>query len=175
LTAIRRREHLAGWRVLGAENGVGSSLDRLLAELGANIGLPGLAFDDSGCCRLAIDDLPVEIERMTDGAALLLTCIVGELPGSGRETAMGRLLDANFLFKGTQGATLAVPLGSDVVVLFYRAAAAGLGLVELRQMLENFTAAGEHARTLLAPGSEPASAPVTTSWSSREPVFIIRG
>lgn len=157
------------------EVGVGSSLDRLLGELGANIGLPGLAFDQAGRIRLAVDDLPVELERTSDSSALLMTCLVGELPAAGREAAMGRLLDANFLYKGTQGATLGVALGSDVVVLFYRAATAGLGLVELRQMLENFVAAGEHARTLLVPGDEPAAAPAATGWASREPVFIIRG
>jgi hypothetical protein len=150
-------------------------LDRLLGELGSTLGLRGLRFDEDGRCLLAIDELPVELERVSDGSALLLTCIVGELPATGREGAMGRLLDANFLYKGTQGATLGVALGSDVVVLFHRVAAAGLGLIALRQMLENFTAAGEHARTLLALGDEVPAQPAPTGWASREPIFIIRG
>ena len=156
---------------------MGSSLDRLLAELGADLGLPGLAFDEAGRCRLAIDELQVEIERAGDGSALFLTCLVGELPDTGRETAMGRLLDANFLFKGTGGATLGVASGSDVVVLAYRTPSTGLGLLELRQMLESFTAAGEHAgRLLLETGHGAVASPGPSSRAvMREPSFIIRG
>jgi hypothetical protein len=150
-------------------------LDGLLGELGTDLGIPGLAFDDAGRCRLMIDELQVEIERTHDGSALFMTCLVGELPASGREAVMARLLDANFLFKGTQGATLGVASGSDVVVLAHRAPAAGLGMLELRHMLENFTAAGDHARLLLEAEDEAAVPAPSAGAFAPMPTFIIRG
>lgn len=148
-----------------------TSLDAALGELGAELGIEGLAFDQAGLCRLGVDDLVLDLERDGTGSRLFLSSLVGELPATGREAAMARLLDANCYFKGTQGGTLGVAAGTDSVVLAYQAPAGGLGFPELRRTLENFVAAAEHARGLLEAGQAEA-APAAMDMSAP---FMIRG
>lgn len=80
----------------------------LLAGLGQTLQL-SLVPDADGACGLRIDnglDLTLRVEPQA--AALLLYSKMGELPGVGAEEVLRRLLVANHVWEGSQGATWAV-------------------------------------------------------------------
>lgn len=124
------------------------TIDTLLCDLGSRIGLPGLDFGPEGVARLEIDGVVVELTRGSSDV-LLLSTLAGELvPGDEAGAAM-RLLAANALFCGTDGATIGVPAGSTAVVLAREVHAAGTNADALAAILDRFTATALGVATLL--------------------------
>ena len=80
----------------------------LLQTLGSRLGLP-LALDADGACGLRIDDrLDITLRLEGQPPALLAYAPVGALPASGADGVLRRLLAANHVWEGSQGATWSV-------------------------------------------------------------------
>ncbi|QXL83611.1 type III secretion system chaperone [Comamonas sp. NLF-1-9] len=79
--------------------------DALLRALGNALGLP-LVPDADGACGLRIDErLELTLRLHEPQAALLVYAQVGTLPAVQPETVLRRLLAANHVWEGSQGAT----------------------------------------------------------------------
>jgi hypothetical protein len=92
-------------------------LNALLNDLGLMLGLAGMGLDEDDRCSFGIDavqavDLFLDEER----AAVLLATVVGPLPTIGRGQILTDMLQANFGWRGTEGATLAVGPEDDVLL-----------------------------------------------------------
>lgn len=113
-----------------------SAMNSLLSQFGQRIGLPDLALDDSGYCCIGFDDVFVNVE--TSGDRLCLYAWIGTLDEAARTRHASDLLDANFLFKGTQGATLGVDQESGDALLALQLPASTLTVDTLEASVENF-------------------------------------
>lgn len=139
-----------------------STLEILFAELGKQIGIESLAFDEEGSCTLAFDeDLVVTFLASNDD--LYAVCYVADLQaGSGKAE---QLLNANFAWKGTQGATYAIEPGSNRVVLCRQWDASRLQIGQLVSDLEALVNVAEAAKADLNSVEPEAEAQAFSSTS----------
>jgi hypothetical protein len=118
---------------------IDSNLQNLLREFGKTLGLDGLTFDEYGYCGLTIDDQVINIEMDEPSAALLIYAFVGELPEKPDRAFYEMLLEADFFYKGTSGATLGIDRNTRVIMMAYRLPVGGLQLHRFLRVVENFT------------------------------------
>ena len=76
----------------------------LLASLGERLGVE--IEDAGGAAAMEVDGVPVILRDAGD--ILLLHAEVGEIPSDGRESILAAAMEANWLYEGTGGGTLAV-------------------------------------------------------------------
>ena len=90
-----------------------------LNELGSRIGLPALAVNDAGLCRVLFDEaLAVDFEVMDEGRTLhLSSAVLPFAPETQGEDFLARLLQASFLGVSTGGAHFSA---SEDEILFER-------------------------------------------------------
>ena len=77
----------------------------LIDGLGKNLGIE-LA-DEGGATAVEVDGIPVVLQRASDDL-LLVHADLGEIAPENRERVLAAAMEANFLYQGTGGATLAV-------------------------------------------------------------------
>ena len=77
----------------------------LIAELGKNLGIE--LTDEGGATAVEIDGIPVVLHAAGDDL-ILVHADLGEIPHENRERVFAAAMEANFLYQGTGGATLAV-------------------------------------------------------------------
>lgn len=139
-------------------------LQAVLDELGRLAGLGSLPLDADGRLTLAFDGrLEVTLEHEPDEGRLILWALLAEL-GTERPLALlGELLDANFLWQGTGGATLSLERGSGKVVLSQALPTMGLEVTAMQRALEGFVTAAMHwSRHIVQGGSnEPNDSEVS--------------
>lgn len=92
---------------------------QFLKELGEQIGLPELAFNEENLCFIEADQLPIQLEWEPDSNQLVFLSAVGQSPTEKREAFFEALLRENFLYHGTVGETLSVEPNSGRVMLCY--------------------------------------------------------
>ena len=135
----------------------------LMREFGQMAGLEGLVPDEHGECVLAIDDFVVALSCL-EGETLLVYAAFGKLGGEGREALMARLLEGNYFYSGTGGATLGLsPLDGELQLL-YRERLKGLGAMDLTRILENFLERLTYWSKAFTEGAKsppPSTAPAT--------------
>ncbi len=109
---------------------------RALAEdLARSLGVEVLAFDEDGTLTLEFDDrilVCAAVEHGGETLALFAPVTAGPLADPGLTR---RALEANFLWRGTGGATLAVEPGSGQLALIRRVPLAGLDYPALCDVL----------------------------------------
>ncbi|MEE4379677.1 MAG: type III secretion system chaperone [Candidatus Competibacteraceae bacterium] len=115
----------------------------VLAELGTQLGVNQLTFNDEGLCSIGLDDFILNMELTTNGETLTLTAWLAVIPEERRGEAAQRIADANYLFYGTQGATLGMNRSTGDVVLAVRMPTVTLTLARLSQAIENFIGIAE--------------------------------
>jgi hypothetical protein len=91
--------------------------DELLQALGLLMGLPKLRFDSNGCARLSIDGAPALNFERSEAGGIHMYSVLSPLPPDGREALYTRLLKANLFGTATKGATLAVDVAHNEVVI----------------------------------------------------------
>lgn len=90
-----------------------------LDQLGKQIGVPDLALDENGVCRMIFDrNLVVDLEQSDDASVLHIHSTLTGIPAEGRETLYGSLLAANLFGAETGGAVFALDIPAGEVVLF---------------------------------------------------------
>ena len=136
-------------------------IDALLERFGNDTGLGRLALDGAGACTFLVDEMKVSFMHVAEGSRLLLFAEVGELPEAGDHGMLLAALRANYLFRGTSGATLAVRPDSPVLFLNQSLGLDGLSYEDFVQALGDFTTTLAEWRRLLADYRPDASAPET--------------
>lgn len=90
----------------------------LLSELGSQMGISGLQFDDQGCARLVFDGaVTLNLEHEPGSSKLQIYSVLGKVPVENREHVFQILLEGNLFGAETGGAVLAVdPLEREIVL-----------------------------------------------------------
>ena len=77
----------------------------LIEGLGKNLGVE--LTDEGGAAAVEVDGIPVVLQRASDDL-LLIHADLGEVAPENRDRVFAAAMEANFLYQGTGGATLAV-------------------------------------------------------------------
>ena len=80
-------------------------LVELIGALGKVIGLD-LRLDEAGSCTLAVDDMSVVIQDVSEAYAVGFWGKIGMTPPEGQHQLCQLMLEANHLFRATAGATI---------------------------------------------------------------------
>ncbi len=115
-----------------------SKIDGLMEAFGKEIGIDGLCLDENQWCCLSFDGVVVNMETDQDEENLFLYANLGDLPDGGRERLYEALLEANYFFGGTFGATLSINKDDGVVVLCCQYPVRCLDLTVMVRLVENF-------------------------------------
>lgn len=137
-------------------------INRLLTDFGNALGLEGLALDENGYCCLSFDDVVVNIESVGDSSLVLLYSSLGALPADAGPEVCRRLLEANYFFHGTGGATIGVDGPTGGVAITRVVDAAGMEVLDWEAVIKAFVDAAESCAALfeVAPvAAEAAAAP----------------
>lgn len=110
---------------------------KLLLELGQFVGLSDLHFDEDHTCILSFDETAVFL-KSEDNGALTIYSPLAEVPEGKKVGIQSFLLDANFLFRATQGATLCMASNSSFVTIAIRLKSSFLNLKSLVEAMEEF-------------------------------------
>ncbi len=108
-----------------------------VAELGEAAGVANLQPNDDGVCAIELYD-GTTVELSCDSEALILSADLGPLPDETAADWYPQLLEANFLWVGTRGATLGLYPPTKQVALAYREPMQCVTLERFAELLENF-------------------------------------
>lgn len=134
-------------------------IDTLLERFGNDTGLGRLVLDGANACTFMVDEMKVAFMHVAEGNKLLLFAEVGELPEAGRAGMLLAALRANYLFRGTSGATLAVRPDSPMLFLNWTQRLDGLSYEDFVQVLSDFTSTLAEWKRLVADYRPDISAP----------------
>ena len=127
---------------------------QIIGDFGKTVGLDDLELDEAGYCCLVIDkNLVINIELDEPERRLMLYSLVGR-PGPDRLPVPNMAMEANYLGRGTGGATLGVQPEGGGIVLSRGVPLAGLDLPGFNGALERFVNTAEAWTKRLA---EPAA------------------
>ena len=125
-------------------------IDLLLERFGNDTGLGRLTLDGANSCTFLADEMKISFLHVPEGGRLLLFAEAGELPDAGRLELTLAALRANYLFRGTSGATLAVRPDSPILFLNRSLRLDDLSYEEFVQILSDFTDTLAEWRCMLA-------------------------
>ena len=109
----------------------------LLAAYGELLEVGPLALGPDGTTVLAFGDgLEVSIGAAEGGSALILAMALGSLPAERSPDLLVELLDANYLWQGTAGATLGVSADTGLLALCRHLGVAGLDAEGLETVID---------------------------------------
>ena len=140
-------------------------IDLILSELGATMGMENLTFDENGGCILQFDET-MNVLLLYEGnhEVLYLFSFVGEISEGKESVVMRHLLEANYRWEGSGGATLSLRQDEDNVVLTRRLVVSSLTRESLEQTLSEFVTALEKWMSYLSdPSSDGDKAEVQAS------------
>ena len=125
----------------------------LLETLSERLGTP--LEDAGGASAVEIDGNPVVLQDAGD--LLLLRAEIGDLPDEGREALLTTVLEANHLYAGTGGGTLALAPGVPRLALQTYTWFERLDPDAVPDLIARFAATADSWRRLLADYPPPAS------------------
>lgn len=131
--------------------------EELVDAAGRRLGVALAARD--GAARLLVDGMAVDVLDVAACGAVALRGAVGAPPPQGLAALHRAMLEANFGFAGTGGATLAVNPESGELTLERAAPLAGLDAEAFLALLERFVNVLEAWRTTVADYRPPAEPP----------------
>lgn len=116
------------------------TVDLLLADLGKVMGLEDLVFDDNDGCLLQFDDsLTVLLLYDAEANEIYFFSYVGEVPQQAMAHVSALLLEANYRWQATGGATLSLrPGGENDVVMTQKFSLEKLDSSNLQEYLGSF-------------------------------------
>jgi hypothetical protein len=124
---------------------------QLLNDLGRLSGLGELALDEAGRLTLRFDDsVEVTFEEEAQDGRLVLSALLGEVGAEPSPAVLSELLDANFFWQRTGGATVAVERVSGRVVMTEALRLQGLDVPTFEVAVETFVAAAVRLSRRLA-------------------------
>ena len=133
------------------------TFDELMAEAGKALGVEMLVHD--GATQLEIDGMDVSFVEMPELESVVLNGVVGEPPPQGLAALHRAMLEANFNFSGTAGATLAVNPDGGALTLTRLAPLPLLDAEKFLSLLEGFVNVLETWRKIVADYRPDESSP----------------
>lgn len=124
------------------------TFDELMDEVGRKLGVELVTYD--GMTQLTIDDMAVSVSEIAELDAVVLNGVIGEPPPQGLAALHRAMLEANYNFAGTAGATLSVNPANGELALTRLAPLAVLDADGFLSLLESFVNVLEAWRTLVA-------------------------
>lgn len=134
-----------------------SAFEKLLHSFGKSVGIPDLCPDANGYCCLSFDEEFIHMEYNDVTHQLFLSSNVGSLPAGDRTRLYESLLEANYFFRNTKGATLSIDIPSEHVVLVYQTPIESLDDHRFECLIENFLTVTEEWRSKIADEITPKS------------------
>jgi hypothetical protein len=136
-------------------------INRLLTDFGNAMGLDGLSLDDSGYCCLSFDDVLVNMESVDGSSRVLLYSSLGALPEDAGPAVCRQLLEANYFFLGTAGATIGLDGTTGAVAMTRVVDVAGMAVLDWEAVIKAFVDAAESCSGLFdaAPAADAPVAP----------------
>lgn len=131
--------------------------DDLVESLGSLIGVQ-LRVDDAGVCALAVKDMKLTLQDLPETDSIGLLGEIGEPPPQGLERLLSAMLEANYMFGGTAGATISRDPASGRFHLCRLLDARSLDAEALATALERFIPTLESWVTLVKDYRESAPA-----------------
>ena len=125
-------------------------LNNLLGEFGSSIGMPELELDEENRCNLMFDEVAVSFELSPDEASVYLYSYLGDVASNDSKAVFAALLDANYIFRGTLGATMGVDEASGRVVMIRSEDLSTLRLSRFQSLVEEFVNLAELWQNRLA-------------------------
>lgn len=114
--------------------------NKLLKDLGTNIGYADLQANSKGLCSLRFDDrLTIDLECDEKRDILLLSSLIGIIKDQQKEKIYAEMLEANLLWAGTGGATLGVDPGTLTVFLCHQQRLQGMSFPEFQKLVKEFS------------------------------------
>ena len=110
----------------------------LLEQFRQDTGLGKLALDEANTCTFLVDEMKISLTYIAEGAHLLCFAEVGRLPEAGGGPLLRAALQANYLFRGTAGATLAVAPDTQALFLNQSLLLDSLSYDDFLQRLSDF-------------------------------------
>ena len=93
------------------------TFEELMADLGARLELDEFQPDEDGLCELYTDDFTVTLQGVPETGMVLTTGLLCELGPDPSAKFLRRLLEANFMYSETHGATISLDAANDCVML----------------------------------------------------------
>lgn len=147
-----------------------SDTRHLLGDLGRTLGT-SLEADESGAIRLMAGDLPVTLVPDRPAGCLTAYAVLGPVRGARRAETMRLMLEANYGWAATRGATLSYAPGSGDAVLAARWPAASLDAGRLHALLGDLAHAAEVWAQVLARAAEAPAPGLDTVRQSSPTLF----
>lgn len=123
----------------------------LLKAFGATVGIVNLAPDESGYACLSVDDtFLIHLVYDEASANLRMFSELCDVPSASERSVMRALLDANVMWRGSNGATFGLDSEKKVVTFAYQEAIAQFSPARFEQVLEAFIVTGERWKMQLA-------------------------
>ena len=126
------------------------AMQSLIGEFGGSIGIPDLRLDEENRCNLMFDDVAVSFELSHSGESLYIYSYLGDAPNENPEKVYARLLDANYIFKHTRGATLGMEESSKKIVLIREYNLRIMRLTDFEAVVETFVDLAEYWKRRIA-------------------------
>ena len=123
------------------------TFDELMGEVGKALNIELVTHD--GATQLEVDGMAVSILEMPALDAVVLNGVIGEPPPQGLEPLHKAMLEANYNFAGTAGATLAVNPEDGTLTLTRLVPSVRLDTDSLLAALESFVNVLEAWRKIL--------------------------
>ncbi len=114
--------------------------NKLLKDLGNNVGLPELSANSQGLCSLRFDDrLTIDLEYNEDREVFIISSLIGMIRPNQKEKFYSEFLEANLLWVGTSGATLGVDPETLTVFICYQEPLAGMEFSRFQNLIKEFS------------------------------------
>lgn len=123
-------------------------MSRIIEEFGKGFGIPDARLGDYGSWSFLAGDILVTLQADGDGTVECFS-FLGEIEHP-TEDLYETLLEADFFFRETHGATIGVSKATRVATLAYRMPVEGLDGGKFRQVMENFINLAAHWQARLA-------------------------
>ena len=139
-------------------------MKNLFSEFGAAIGLPELQPDEENRCNLMFDEVAVSFELSPHEDSIYIYAYLGDMPAGAPKALPAALLDANYLFRGTGGATIGMDEATGRVVMVRAADLSTLRQSTFQSLVEEFVNLAELWQKKLAGfpmGTEEEPLPAT--------------
>ena len=81
--------------------------EKLVEGFAAKVNEPGLRPDDDGAVTIENDRVCITVQDVPELGKVMMHCALGESPAENAEALERKMLEANFMYRGTAGATLA--------------------------------------------------------------------
>lgn len=127
-------------------------------EFGQRIGVSELALDEQGYCHLRFDEVDIHFQTLDDGERVLCHAPVGVLLQDTNAALVWELLNANYLYRQTLGATLGWDAQSGQCILSSLVDARALDVNGLEAITQHLVNAAEHWMQRLALATQTSSA-----------------